>query len=54
MQIEINSKKVKKTYRQTYTTGAYADISPAIAVSCNIHVYILHSSSWQFVLSNKN
>lgn len=40
-------------YKQTYTTGAYADISPAIAVSCNIHGHILHSSLIT-ARSNKN
>lgn len=54
MQIEINDKtKVEETYRQTYTTGAYADISPAIAVSCNIHGHILQSS-FTAARSNEN
>lgn len=31
-------------YKQTYMTGAYANMSSAIAVSCNIHGHILYSS----------
>lgn len=42
--MQISNNNEKKRYRQTYTMEACVDISPAIAVSCNVHAYFTFTS----------
>lgn len=43
--MQISNSNERKRYRQTYTMGACVDISPAIAVSCNVHAYFSFAST---------
>lgn len=42
--MQISNNNERKRYRQTYTMEARVDISPAIAVSCNVHAYFTFTS----------
>jgi len=38
-------------YRQTYMMEVYTNMSPAIAISCDIHGHILHFEPQQLALT---